>query len=114
VKALFIGSTLAPIQQLDERRNADLARMLVDYAHERWAAGRPVSPELWRCVGPFAGDTYFEELLRVFESPSSIERKAAALAFAECPTPDALLILESSPAIWSDIRSGRLSWDSLS
>jgi hypothetical protein len=114
VKALFIGSTLAPIQQLDERRNADLARMLVDYAHERWAAGRPVSPELWRCVGPFAGDTYFEELLRVFESPSSIERKAAALAFAECPTPDALLILESSPAIWRDIRSGRLSWDSLS
>jgi hypothetical protein len=114
VKALFIGSTLAPIQKLDERRNADLARMLVDYAHERWAAGRTVSPELWRCVGPFAGEGYIEELLRVFESPSTIERKAAALALAECPSPDALLILESSPALWNDIRKGSLTWDSLS
>jgi HEAT repeat protein len=113
VKALFIGSTLAPIQKLDERRNADLARMLVDYAHERWAAGRTVSPELWRCVGPFAGEAYIEELLRVFESPSGIERKAAALALAECPSPDALLILESSPALWNDIRKGSLTWDSL-
>jgi hypothetical protein len=113
VKALFIGSTLAPIQQLDERRNADLARMLVDYAHERWAAGRTVSPELWRCVGPFAGDNYLDELLRVFESPSGVERRAAALALAECPSPDALLILESSPAMWNDIRRGNLTWESL-
>lgn len=113
VKALFIGSRLAPIQGVDERRNEDLARMLVDYAHERWAAGRDVSPELWRCVGPFAGDGYLEELLRVFESPSGVERKAAGLALAECPSPDALVILESAPALWSDIRSGRLSWDTL-
>jgi hypothetical protein len=113
VKALFIGTTLAPIQRLDERRNPDLARMLVDYAHERWAAGRSVSPELWRCVGPFAGDTYFEELLRVFESSSAIEHKAAALALAECPTPDAIVVLQSAPILWNDIRTGRLTWDNL-
>src|SRR5690606_2079680 len=38
LKALFIGSTLAPIQGLDERANPTLARILSDYAHERWAA----------------------------------------------------------------------------
>ncbi|KAB2942020.1 MAG: EboA domain-containing protein [Hyphomicrobium sp.] len=113
VKALFVGSRLAPIQGLDARRNADLARMLVDYAHERWAAGRTVSPELWRCVGPFAGDNYLDELIRVFESPLEIERQAAALALSECPTPDALVILESTPTLWRDIRSGRLTWETL-
>ncbi len=113
VKALFIDSTLAPIQDLDHRRNADLARMLVDYAHERWAAARAVSPELWRCVGPFAGDAYLEELVRVFASPALIERQAAALALAECPTPKALVILEGAPALWGDIRHGRLTWDTL-
>jgi hypothetical protein len=112
VKALFIGSTLGPIQGLDERRNADLARMLVDYAHERWAAGRPVSPELWRCVGPF-GESYMDELLRVFESTTGIERQAAALALSECPAPDALAVLESDPALWRNIRAGRLGWHSL-
>lgn len=53
LKALFIGSTLAPIQGLDELANPTLAAILLDYAAERRAAGRPISPELWRCVTPF-------------------------------------------------------------
>ena len=39
--------------------------MLRDYAHERWAAGRPVAPELWRCVGPFAEGAALDDLARV-------------------------------------------------
>jgi hypothetical protein len=114
VKALFIGSTLAPIQGLDERRNVDLARMLVDYAHERWAAGRDVKPELWRCVGPFADQGLgFDELVRVLNSGAEPERKAAALALSECPSPEALIELEMAPEIWRDIRNGKLTWEML-
>ncbi|MFA5899259.1 MAG: EboA domain-containing protein, partial [Hyphomicrobium sp.] len=114
VKALFIGSTLTPIQRLDERRNADLARMLADYAHERWAANRDVKPELWRCIGPFAEpDHIFNDLMRVFNFGDETERKAAALALAECPTPKALVALESAPELWRDIRNGKLTWETL-
>jgi hypothetical protein len=114
VKALFIGSRLDPIQGLDDRRNADLARMLVDYAHERWAAQRDVSPELWRCVGPFASGNYFTDLMKAFRWGGVSERRAAALALAECPEPEALKALESAPAIWSNIREGRLTWSDIS
>jgi hypothetical protein len=54
LKALFVEVGLAPVVGLDARANPDLARMLCDFARERRAAGRPVSPELWRCVGPEA------------------------------------------------------------
>ena len=114
VKALFIGSTLTPIQRLDERANLDLAQMLVDYAHERWAAKRPVTPELWRCVGPFATSVgAFDDLLRIFNFGGGEERKGAALALSECPTPEALIALETAPALWRDIRTGKLKWETL-
>jgi hypothetical protein len=54
LKALFVGSTLAPILGLDARANPELARILLDYAAERGAAGREITPELWRPVVPFS------------------------------------------------------------
>lgn len=54
LKALFIGAALGPITGLQKRANPELARILVQYARERWAAGRPVMEELWPLVGPFA------------------------------------------------------------
>ena len=71
LKALFIGSALHPIQGLDQRANPALAAILIDYAQERRAASRPVSPELWRCVGPFAkgaaGNLATEDLVLMAE-----------------------------------------------
>ncbi len=56
LKALFVDSQLTPILGLRERANPELARILVDYAQERWAAGRPVTDELWIPVKPFRND----------------------------------------------------------
>lgn len=53
LKALFVGSPLHLIYGLNQRANSELARMLVDYAHERWAAKRTVSQEIWGLVEPF-------------------------------------------------------------
>jgi len=80
VKAFFIGSHLWPIQDLDRRGNPRLARMLVDLAEERWAAGRPVSGEVWRCVTPHADAAGVAALVHAFETGGDKERLSVALA----------------------------------
>ena len=50
LKALFVGSPLRQIQGLELRANSTLGQMLTDYANERLAAHRSVSPELWQLV----------------------------------------------------------------
>jgi hypothetical protein len=55
MKAIFTEKQLDLIIGLDRRNNPELARMLLDYARERGAAGRAVAPELWQLAGTFAG-----------------------------------------------------------
>ena len=113
LKALFIGSALHPIQGLDERANPELARILCDYAHERWAADRPLSPELWRCVGPFAADSMVDDLARALRSTSQAERKAAAIALASSPANGAREALTGAGDLARSVERGELDWDRL-
>ena len=53
LKALFVGSPLHRIYGLERRNNQQLSQMLIDYASERLAANRTVSPELWELAMPF-------------------------------------------------------------
>jgi hypothetical protein len=114
LKALFVGSTLHPILGLDARANPTLARMLCDYAHERWAAGRPVSEELWRCVGPHADAEALGDLQRVLATGDATERKAAALALAACPETQASVLLNQAPDLAAAVARGEITWDNLS
>lgn len=114
LKALFVGSALYKIQGIDERANPALARMLVDYAHERWAANRAVSPELWRPVGPFAGEDYVEELGIVLSSDVEAEREAAALALVDAGTEAAAALLAKHPELKRRVESDELTWDAFS
>lgn len=113
LKALFVDSRLHPIYGLDERANPELAEMLRDYAHERWAAGRPVSPELWRCVGPFAEtEEAIADLGRAARGDEN-ERAAAALALSVSPSSQAEKHLAAMPDLAGRIEDGSLSWDRL-
>jgi hypothetical protein len=113
LKALFVGSTLGPIIGLDLRANAALARMLSDYAHERWSAGRPVSPELWRCVGPFASGPLLADLEKVLCSGTPPERAAAVLALRSSGDPEARRILGRHPALLEAVRARSVDWKSV-
>ena len=113
LKALFVESTLAPIVGLDERANPELARILRDYAHERWAAGRPVSPELWRCVGPFATDAAALDDLERALGGSPAEAAAAALALHASPLPAAAGRLSARSELAARIAAGALTWNTL-
>lgn len=114
LKALFVESHLSKIQGLDDRANPKLARMLSDYAHERWAAGRSVNPQLWRSVGPFAEGELVEDLARVFSSTELFEQQAAALTCANSPNPKAQALLDKVPTLKQEIENGQLTWDSFS
>ncbi|MFF3349439.1 EboA domain-containing protein [Streptomyces sp. NPDC002779] len=46
LKCVFVGIPLAGVAGLDERADAELARMMADFATERRAAARPVPPDV--------------------------------------------------------------------
>jgi hypothetical protein len=112
LKALFVGSALDPIVGLDARANAALARMLLDYAHERWSARRPVSPELWRCIGPFAAGQAIADLGRVLDTGSPPERAAAVLALRSASDPEARQLLDRHAALRDVVAARGVDWKS--
>ncbi len=83
LKALFIESELAPIVGLDQRRNPTLARMAIDYVHERWAAKRKVNPELWRLVAPFVTEAIRPVLDRGLAMDDPAQQVAIAAVVAQ-------------------------------
>jgi hypothetical protein len=113
LKAFFTEKPIHQIIGLDNRANRELANILSDYAHERWAAHRPVYPQLWRCVGPFINEKIFPDIKRITFSEYTIEREAAALACWHSSYPPARDLLDKNSELKAAIESGELSWDSL-
>ncbi len=113
LKAFFTEKDTDRIIGLDERANRSLADTLCDFAHERWAASRPVPLQLWRCVAPFIDAGNFSDIRKAVSSEETAEQKAGLLACYHSSYPPAKALLDQYPAIQSDIQSGKLSWHSL-
>ncbi|MBC5991267.1 EboA domain-containing protein [Pontibacter cellulosilyticus] len=111
LKTLFVGKPIYRIYGIEKRVNPKLARMLSDYAHERWAAGRTVSPELWRSVGPYLDANLLPDIKKLFEQPNELEQQAAALACSQSQYAPAKELLNEHAALKERVTRGELTWD---
>ncbi|GAB3204031.1 hypothetical protein ABID22_003256 [Pontibacter aydingkolensis] len=111
LKTLFVGKPIYRIYGIEKRVNPKLARMLSDYAHERWAAGRTVSPELWRSVGPCLDDTLLNDIKKLFAQPNELEREAAALACTQSTFAPAHDLLNEHTTLKERVNRGEITWD---
>jgi hypothetical protein len=68
MKAFFSDKPVEQILGFAERTNEKLARIAIDYAQERRAAGRSIHPELWTLVKPFVNETNRAELEELFRT----------------------------------------------
>jgi hypothetical protein len=112
MKAIFTEKPIEQIISLDERANQNLANILSDYAHERWAAHRAVHPLLWRCVGTFVNERIFPDIKRIAYSEHETEREAAVLACKQSTYPPAQELIENNTILQTIAKSG-MTWTDL-
>lgn len=110
LKCMFVGLTLNPIVGLDSRANADLARIVIDYAEERRSAHRPVSPELWRLVAPLADERALNLMKDVLSTGNDCDRQGVAMALSVSAAAGAKEILAGVPELARRIQSGEVTW----
>jgi len=110
LKTIFNDKPVHRIVGLVERSNANLARMLSDFAHERWAAGRTVAPEVWRLTPEFMNESLLADMKHLFTSENPDDRKAAALVCFYSKNAPALTLLAKYDSLKHQIERKQLSW----
>jgi len=114
VKCLFVDSPLGEILGLDTRRNPRLSQILVDLAQERWAAGREVSPEMWRCIGAFVDEPALAALQKALTTGDTAAKNGAALGLMADPSGQGEALLRKlDPERAAAALAGNLTWDNL-
>lgn len=113
LKAAFMARPLYRIHGIEQRANAELARIISDYAHERWAAGRDVSPEFWRPVSSFLDAQLLSDLKKLFEEGSELEKQAAALVCYASEHSEAQALLANYPDLQVKASQQSFSWLSI-
>lgn len=83
LKCVFVGIPLAGIDGLEARATPTLARMLASYAHERVAAGRLITPDVWPFVARFPPEAELALIAAEREHATPDRRAAADRALAD-------------------------------
>jgi len=110
LKAAFMERDLSRILNIEKRANKELARIISDYAHERWAASRKIDPEIWRPVTSFLNEILLKDMNKLFNSKNTLENKAAALCCFYSKNPIAIAKLNDHPNLKTKIKNGQLTW----
>ncbi|MDF4204635.1 EboA domain-containing protein [Maribacter sp. SA7] len=113
LKAAFMERDLSQIESVDERANADLARIISDYAHERWAAGRKIDPLFWRPVSKFLNEALLNDMKVLLSSEDKVENNAGALCCYYSDNDRAMAILNSKPELKHKIADGEITWNTI-
>lgn len=111
LKAIFTERPLYKIYGLDKRSNSRLARILSDYAHERWAAHRVVTPELWRAVGSHIDEVIVEDIKKLLNNNDPLQQQAGALLCAASNSNEINALLETHPMMKKEIENKTLTWN---
>ena len=113
LKAAFMERDLSQIESVDERANADLTRIISDYAHERWAAGRKIDPLFWRPVSKFLNEELLNDMKTLLNSDDVLENNSGALCCYYSENDKALALLNSKPELKHKIADGQITWNTI-
>lgn len=113
LKAAFMQRDLSRIRSVDERANSPLARIISDYAHERWAASRDIDPMIWRPVTAFVDGVILDDMKRLLKSEKRAERRAGALCCFHSENQEAKELLKSYPELRAEVQEGNITWEQL-
>jgi hypothetical protein len=113
IKAVFTNKPVAKIFRSDERRNPELARMVVDLAHERWAADREIPADSWRLVAPFINHLNLQDFKKMLEKGTEQEKKAAALSCLESNFTEAKELVRQFPEYYILASDKKITWELL-
>ena len=111
LKAAFMERNIKDILNIEKRANKDLARIISDYAHERWAASRDINPEIWQPTTQFLNEILLKDMNVLFKSKNIQENKAAALCCYHSNNDLAKKKLDKYPKLKNLILSNKLTWE---
>ncbi len=112
LKAFFTEKPMDKIIGLTERANSALTTTLIDYIHERRAAGRVIHPYIWKCITRFISADNFKELEKLNNSAGELDKEIAALVCWETGYQPARQLLETMDQK-AAVESGEINWKSL-